>query len=421
LITFLKDFSLGLQLPAKLVPTAGLNKKCGEMIENSIRHCAETVFGFTKAQMVEILTGMHDGLATHCVSLQGGQAETKTTCPTAAAAAAKLRGAIKRSLSLLVPLLKTTEYTPPALHLDFSDFSLSHFLNVLSCLENIVLCGERPASEGPVFSVAKDCPLSSLAALRDNQHPVFFLFVSRICEEFRTTHLKTLHKHLQSEVPGIAKSPGWKMFAMEVSQATERMGECSAALLSRYVEVVGSTLGRSASECRATSVKTPIGVSGLLEAVHGGLGLELKALALLLPVDGKHARASESPHKKPTPVRGGALRDIERLFAEKVIIFGTITYSAESLIQTALKITFKALLEASRSRILSKFDFQQLQLDVYAIRRQCPSCLSTDACKPLNVLLDQLLSCSLDRCADQDPLSSSTLRMIYDKQFEVVS
>jgi len=110
-------------------------------------------------------------------------------------------------------------------------------------------------------------------------------------------------------------------------------------------------------------------------------------------------------------------RDIDRLFNERVQIFGTIKFNITSPLTTILKVVCKAWVETTRLRWLNKYDLQQLQLDVYALRNELPSSLSHDETKVINTLLDEVLSSAQDRCSESEAsLSLSTLQMIYQKQ-----
>jgi hypothetical protein len=111
---------------------------------------------------------------------------------------------------------------------------------------------------------------------------------------------------------------------------------------------------------------------------------------------------------------GGSInRDIQRLFTQKISTFGGVegeSSSSLSMDRTAplgaiCKIAFKAIMECVRmERLTAPLAFQQLQLDIYALRQELATCLpeaDADLTRVLHVLLDEAVNSALERTQHQ--------------------
>lgn len=93
-------------------------------------------------------------------------------------------------------------------------------------------------------------------------------------------------------------------------------------------------------------------------------------------------------------------RDMERLFTQKVQVYGNVKRNRSSPMCGVLKIVFKAYLEHIRSlRVLSLRGHKRVQEDVYGLKSDIPLFLPSDDVSSLEQLLDETLSSASDRCA----------------------
>jgi ribosomal protein L39E len=102
-------------------------------------------------------------------------------------------------------------------------------------------------------------------------------------------------------------------------------------------------------------------------------------------------------------VRGGAggdksKREIERMFTQKVRIYGQCKANRTTPLFCILKVAFKCLMETTRVLILPLHGHQQIQLEVHTLRTDLPLVFSADDLKVLHFLLDEVMTAANDRC-----------------------
>jgi len=131
------------------------------------------------------------------------------------------------------------------------------------------------------------------------------------------------------------------------------------------------------------------------------------------------------PTAAPTKTRN-LNREIERLFTQKVKIFGALNFNRSSPLFGLFKVLLKCWLEETRMAVLTRLAYEQLQIDAYCVRRVVYETLGSadttagkqpaapiaadgkqttppdDDVNTLNVLLDEVLSGAADRCVDSN-------------------
>uniref|UniRef100_A0A7S3LP82 Vacuolar protein sorting-associated protein 51 homolog n=1 Tax=Aplanochytrium stocchinoi TaxID=215587 RepID=A0A7S3LP82_9STRA len=102
--------------------------------------------------------------------------------------------------------------------------------------------------------------------------------------------------------------------------------------------------------------------------------------------------------------------DIERIFEKRIETFRQITFDTETIVQAILRIILKNMIECIRVLTLSRYGFQQIQVDVCCIR-SIASILVDDASIP-STLVDQTLQTAKERCTDVETLPTSEIEFI---------
>ena len=79
--------------------------------------------------------------------------------------------------------------------------------------------------------------------------------------------------------------------------------------------------------------------------------------------------------------------DIEKLFAEKIVVYGSVEFSRESVVLGVFKIAMQSLLLAARQARFSVNGLTQVQVDIALLRHLLPHYLSehagkTPLCRP---------------------------------------
>jgi len=99
------------------------------------------------------------------------------------------------------------------------------------------------------------------------------------------------------------------------------------------------------------------------------------------------------------------MRDIERMFKEKIRIVAPVGASRVAVMFASWKCVLKALVEQIRQQTVSVLAAQQLQADVHALRNEVSEAALDDADeKVLVYLLDEIVSAAQERCVDASPL-----------------
>eukprot|EP00457_Paulinella_chromatophora_P002103 gb/GEZN01002107.1/.p1 GENE.gb/GEZN01002107.1/~~gb/GEZN01002107.1/.p1 ORF type:complete len:856 (+),score=133.20 gb/GEZN01002107.1/:28-2568(+) len=419
------------------VPKAQLLDKCLEIVEHAVRQSVETLYQAAIRSMQDILREFHKQVVIFDkanIHTQGGASveEMASPAPQAATTAANLRNVIKQSLLPLARLLNTDGYLPQAFpKLSLAELAYQQLGMLLRGADSLFLCRASRASDGPVLREADASSLPLDPAVTPKT-PAFFLYLCQICMEFQREHVDACIQSLTAAVPAIVQTPGYKPFLSEASQTKANFQESAQALLCVYVRARGDHLSNLLLSQPSENNAAPTKVSGWVRLLWEELEVLGKELQLLLPPPEKRTTqrtldrrpsgpgtAGASYNRKATPA---TMRDIERLFAEKVVIFGPVAFRQDAVLDGILKVCFKALLEATRLRVLSKHDLQQLQLDVYAVRDNLPLSLDDAAQKSLVVLLDEALTSGTERCLEYDALlSHATIEMILEKSQQTLS
>lgn len=72
--------------------------------------------------------------------------------------------------------------------------------------------------------------------------------------------------------------------------------------------------------------------------------------------------------------------DIERIFTVRVQVFGPVDLTLDSILLSLLKVAFKALVEITRQRTLTRTSYTQLQVRATStVRRRGPRASMEDA------------------------------------------
>ncbi|KAL1917285.1 uncharacterized protein VTP21DRAFT_4941 [Calcarisporiella thermophila] len=107
------------------------------------------------------------------------------------------------------------------------------------------------------------------------------------------------------------------------------------------------------------------------------------------------------------------LNHIDRLFSERVEIFGRVEISRTGVMLGLIKILIKALIETLRMQTLTQYDFQQVQLDVEYLRVHLWRFTPDE--KLMNSMLEEAVSCAYRRCIDPLPLEAAYIENIVNR------
>ncbi|GMH91064.1 hypothetical protein TrST_g10008 [Triparma strigata] len=97
---------------------------------------------------------------------------------------------------------------------------------------------------------------------------------------------------------------------------------------------------------------------------------------------------------------GGLAMDIEKLFAEKIVVYGSVEFSRESVVLGVFKIAMQSLLLAARQARFSVNGLTQVQVDIALLRHLLPHYLSEHAV--VDKIMDNVLAGCAYRCESEE-------------------
>jgi len=115
----------------------------------------------------------------------------------------------------------------------------------------------------------------------------------------------------------------------------------------------------------------------------------------------------------------GLQLDVERMFSEKTLIYSSnVEFTRDSVIVSVFKIALKAMVEYSRTKLFSKYGYQQVQIDVEMIRHMIPHYVDMGLAGTLHNLLDDVMISVGERCLEKEPLEEGIPSMFVRRYFE---
>ncbi|XP_015929560.1 vacuolar protein sorting-associated protein 51 homolog [Parasteatoda tepidariorum] len=115
----------------------------------------------------------------------------------------------------------------------------------------------------------------------------------------------------------------------------------------------------------------------------------------------------------PSTVDNSLMSNIQKLFSEKIEIFSTVEFSKVSIMTGIIKISLKTFLECVRLRTFSKFGLQQVQVDIHYLQLYLWHFVADE--NLVHVLLDEILSSTINRCLDPVLMEPSVVEVICER------
>ena len=104
------------------------------------------------------------------------------------------------------------------------------------------------------------------------------------------------------------------------------------------------------------------------------------------------------------------MNNIQKLFSERVEIFGAVEFSLSSILTGIVKIALKTLIECVRLRTFSKHGLQQVQVDAQYLSTHLWRHVNDEAL--LNSLLDEVVNSTVGRCINPVLMEVSVVEAI---------
>jgi hypothetical protein len=112
----------------------------------------------------------------------------------------------------------------------------------------------------------------------------------------------------------------------------------------------------------------------------------------------------------PSTIDNNLMSNIQKLFSERIEIFGPVQFSKLSLVTGVIKIGLKTLVEGIRLCTFSKFGLQQVQVDAYYLQTHLWRFVSDE--NLVHSLLDEVLSSAAHRSLEPVMMEMSVVEKI---------
>ncbi|KAG6597983.1 Fat-free family protein [Phytophthora cinnamomi] len=447
----MKYFVSQVQQVDSTIPMCGLAVNATEIVESCVRFQIEGVFRKLREGTGELFVTSHEdvsGLARS--SRDGGQ----SVQPLAHESAKTFTDMMQKVLQQMEPMVQTGFAILSEMSRLFSDLVQSQFYDFLKWFNTSVLQYAEPKR---AFAQT-DEPLrgeeqNNVALPWLEPTPQFLLFLACMCQDLSAEGIGECVRGLIECLPAPlspSKTSGepirsHQMNQQDVTHMIEVTRETSAELLQHVVKLYGNQLciivhnGVSATSW-ADMDEEPRSVQEMMAAVVESTFRFGKELALALGDEQsvfignnsrttsrdfrRRASALRSRNAGVTAASSGMQLDVDRIFARKIHIFPSqLELTADSFVQTMLKMCIKAFSEWVRLLELSKFGLQQIQLDAEFLRSTLMHIVvAGEAEEEVESLLSDLLSNARARAVEDVLMDqSNVVAIVSTKSTQVLS
>lgn len=284
---------------------------------------------------------------------------------------------------------------------------ISRLLQMLVCdsvsdLIGQLLCGHAMHTY-PFVESHRACCERLLDYTKTGSHiGVSMLLFQELATFMSKTGVELIFRCFELDIPGFMER-----CKFPIRTLNNDMFEASQAIRRAYCETWARKL-QSFFVLHIESNSSPSSISDGVVLLCSNLQTMCDEVSSILQLDASSRQLSTRTSIRPrVPRRQGQQDfnlDIERLFAQEVQVFTELPCVGPLISACVYRALFKFIIEVVRERMyISKFDLQQLQIDVFALQVTIPSSLSLDSREALDSLVDEILNSALGRCEDLEP------------------
>ncbi|KJE89559.1 hypothetical protein CAOG_001004 [Capsaspora owczarzaki ATCC 30864] len=256
------------------------------------------------------------------------------------------------------------------------------------------------------------------------------LVLCRLCIDLEASGVGTVVRIADELFP--MSSANQKRTILPLDEMHKQLRTSSQQLIAAYVEAQGLLLSQMIRKSVETrdwlSTPEPRNVRPVMKRVVEDLtALDIEVGQLF---EEERARSSESSRKahsttgrsmvsgsaasgpdrrfvSPTSFENSLMSNIQKLFSERIEIFGAVDFTKNSIVTGIFKITLKA---SARLRTFNKFGLQQIQVDTHYLRLNLWHLITDE--NLLNSLLDEVVTSTSTRCVEVVLMEHSVLDLI---------
>eukprot|EP00731_Ephydatia_muelleri_P020952 Em0013g679a len=258
--------------------------------------------------------------------------------------------------------------------------------------------------------------------------PTLILILSKLVYDMERSYIAYLVSYGDERFPPFEDE---SLMSSETSDILLHAKDVAKTLLNHYVRVHGTVISKMIRKSLETrdwlNTNEPRSVRSVMKRVVEEVTTIDKQVGMLYEEGMKKDQGSEGSkhtytyslsHSKGYPYSSRALdcnllSNIQKLFYERIVAFGDVDYNKLSIVTGIIKIFLKALLECVRLRTFGKFGLQQMQVDAHYLQIYLWRFVSDE--QLVKVLLDQVLSSTVERCAESVLMDQSVVEAICEK------
>ncbi|XP_054167190.1 vacuolar protein sorting-associated protein 51 homolog [Oppia nitens] len=265
------------------------------------------------------------------------------------------------------------------------------------------------------------------------------LLLSRLCLDFETSIIGYLLSFTDEQF-NIYNNNGNNQNITSVSDLCKEARETAQKLLNHYVRLEGHNISQMIRKSVETrdwlSTVEPRSVRSVMKRViedisqidsqvgqlyEEGLRLERSSDSSksrrtfsAIGVGNRHSanKSSNWSAYGPSTFDNSLMSNIQKLFTERIEIFGSVEFSRLSVLTGVIKIGLKTLIECVRLCTFSRYGLQQMQVDSYYLQTHVWQYASDE--NLVYVLIDEVLLSAVHRCIDAVMMEMSVVEKICD-------
>ncbi|CAK8690046.1 unnamed protein product [Clavelina lepadiformis] len=276
------------------------------------------------------------------------------------------------------------------------------------------------------------CDVSSAARLVASP-PTVLLLLSKLCRDFEQSTIAYLLTLTDEQFLISSKDR-----TTDITSLTAEIGETAQKLLEGYVQSSGvsvSRMIRTSIEARDwLKCVEPRQVRAVMRRVVEEITQTDQQVGSLYEEGTRKARSSDSSKRTQTyqtsvsrqrerghwgvyapssNMDNSLLSNIQKLFSERVDVFGPVEFSRTSVLTGVIKISLKTLLECVRMKTFGKFGLQQLQVDCQYLQLYLWRFVSDE--NIVHTIIDEVISSCLHRCIEPAAMEPSVIDVICER------
>lgn len=261
-------------------------------------------------------------------------------------------------------------------------------------------------------------PFHSLFSLEDlNQAPVMYCLLANTSLNIESTQVSRVLKLQATLFPILGSNRTHTADHKEMTRALLKdMTETGEVLRRQFVDVHGNKLRNivDSTLCQQATIDLSTPSPLLTQTLEALKTVETELTYIYGPAVYKGGGVLQTSvlgvGDRSTSREQTLVRAINRQFAQKISVCGTVRNKRPDMLVAVLKMLFKCLLELVRKQLINTEQFQCIQVDLSIFRSESCKRLSQSLFKDISIMCDEVLNSASERCIEaQEPMDDQDL------------